>query len=255
MSCDDDWGDVWEPIINVVEENKLVDIPITAITGDDLKTIEEAATSALEQKLCKLNIVLKNLNVYIRDNKILVNDRYGICEDIEEIVHAFSMSIEPITCSLRGKSYVITDKLVALITTINPDYVIEDIANQKLTSELTTYLDKIGGDELDLSLAKILRSIRMTGKYSIIGTQKVVSTYEDGKLIDKTEGDIISDERNVTERLKTYLNETSASLVRTNESLRDGTAKLLYSRARQMGYAVKEERKGNKIQLVLVRCE
>ena len=37
--------------------------------------------------------------------------------------------------------------------------------------------------------------------------------------------------------------------------LRDGTAKLIYARARQMGYAVQEVKKGTQTQLVLVRCE
>ena len=39
------------------------------------------------------------------------------------------------------------------------------------------------------------------------------------------------------------------------QQLRDGTAKLIYARARQMGYAVQEVKKGTQTQLVLVRCE
>ena len=42
---------------------------------------------------------------------------------------------------------------------------------------------------------------------------------------------------------------------KANEQLRDGTAKLIYSRARQMGYAVQEIKKGTQTQLVLVRCD
>ena len=42
---------------------------------------------------------------------------------------------------------------------------------------------------------------------------------------------------------------------KTNAYLRDGTTKLIYTRARQMGYAVQEVKKGTQTQLVLVRYE
>ena len=49
--------------------------------------------------------------------------------------------------------------------------------------------------------------------------------------------------------------EAQNTVNKTNEQLRDGTTKLIYSRARQMGYAVQEIKKGTQTQLVLVRCE
>ena len=55
--------------------------------------------------------------------------------------------------------------------------------------------------------------------------------------------------------VKDYIKTSTGVMEKGNIQLRDGTAKLLHSRARQMGYAVKEERKGNQVQLVLVRCE
>ena len=254
MSCeDDDYG--WDPVIDVVTTEKLIDIKISTISKSDLEDIEKTATSALEQKLTKLNVILKNLNVYCGNNVIFVNDRYGISKDLVEIVEAFGMDIRPVTCSLRGKSFVITDDLVSLIKTIDPAYEIRDISNFEPAEELMNIIDKYQKEVSDVGLSNILQEIKNTGAYMIQGRQSIISTYEDGRLIEKQESEVVSEEREITKRLKRYLSRTSDSLQKVNRELRDGIAKLLHSRARQMGYSVKEERKDDQVQLVLVRCE
>ena len=87
------------------------------------------------------------------------------------------------------------------------------------------------------------------------GTRRVTETYEDGLMVDRKVGAVVSDAAKVTAFLKDYMARTDSALKNANENLRDGTVKLLHSRARQMGYSVKEERKGEQVQLVLVRCE
>ena len=42
---------------------------------------------------------------------------------------------------------------------------------------------------------------------------------------------------------------------KANSDMLNGTTKLIYSRARQMGYAVEEVKKGKDVQLVLVRLQ
>ena len=255
MSCDDDY-DMWEPVIDVVEERKLVEIEINAITKSDLLKIEKAATQALRQKLCKLSVVLKNLDVYCCDNTLLVNDRYGICKDLQEIVEAFGMRVTAIECGLRGKSYLIQDDLVALISMIDPNFSLNEFANKTLTNELQSTIKKtVSQYSVDKILAEIFKTIMETGRYTITGQQTVITTYEDGIMTNKTVGEVISDSDRITAKLKTYMQATSSSLKNANENLRNGTVKLLYSRARQMGYAVKEEHKGTQVQLVLVRTE
>ena len=255
MSCDDDY-DYWEPVIDVIEENKLLSIEINTVTQDDLITIEKAATDAIMQKLDKLNIVLKNLNVYCTDNVLLVNDKFGVCRELIEIAQAFGIEIKQIDCDLRGKSYLLQDTLFELISTINPQFSIKKYANCEMTSELIAAIDKNArAYRQDVELLKIFQEIKATGRYTITGTQHVKTTYEDGHMIDQTVGEIVSDEATITNRLKFYLEQTSSALRKTNDNLRDGTVKLLYNRARQMGYAVREERKGTQVQLVLVRCE
>lgn len=255
MSSDDDY-DYYEPVINVVEEKKLIKIEVSAVTQTDLSNIEKAATNALTQKLEKLNVILKNVNVYCVDNVLLVNDRYGICRDLIEIAQAFGFEIKQIECGLRGKSYILQDSLVELIRTINSQFSIEKFANCKNTPEIVAAIKKYARQyDLNAELFNIFQTIKSTGHYTISGTQQITTTYEDGRVVGRKVGDIVSDEATVTEYLKGYMEQTSLALKKTNGNLRDGTVKLLYSRARQMGYAVKEERKGTQVQLVLVRNE
>lgn len=255
MSSDFD-DEAWYPVINVVEENKLVEIKIDAITKKDLTEIERSATQALRQKIGKLNVVLKNLDVYCSENILLVNDRYGICKDLQEIAEAFGMSVTSIECGLRGKSYLIQDKLSAIISTINPNFSLEEFANKTMTDSLLGVI-KISASpySIDKTLESIFQTILENGYYTVIGHQNITTTYEDGRIIEQTAGKIVSDSERITGVLKKYMKETSLSLKNANDNLRDGTVKLLYSRARQMGYAVKEERKGTQVQLVLVRTE
>lgn len=255
MSCDDDY-EYWAPVIDVVEENKLTAVEITAITREDLAAIEKAATEAIALKLDKLNVIFKNLNVYCTDNVILVNDRFVICRDLVEIAQAFGFEVKQVDCGLRGKTYILQDALFELIAAINPQFSVKTRANCRLTPELLAAIEKGARDYVvNSELSKIFREIKATGHYSIAGTQHITTTYEDGRMVDRAVGEVVSDKAAVTKRLRSYLDQTSSALKKTNENMRDGTVKLLYSRARQMGYSVKEERNGTQVQLVLVRCE
>lgn len=233
-----------------------VEIKITSIDKSSVCEIENAAICAVKQKLDKLNIILKNLNVYCHENTLLINDRYGICKDFEEIASAFGFIIQAVDCGLRGKSYILQDALIKLICATQPSFSIVDYANNQITAELISVIEKNrlqGTAESDIS--EILRDIKAKGHYSINGKQKVTTVYYDDRIIEQNLGEIVSDEAKISARLKNYMNEAKSTVNKTNESLRDGTAKLLYSRARQMGYSVKEERVGTQVQLVLVRCE
>lgn len=58
MSTDYDDDDVWdEPVIDVVTENKIIELNITTISKTELEQIREMAIYASNQKLQKLNIV------------------------------------------------------------------------------------------------------------------------------------------------------------------------------------------------------
>ncbi len=253
----DEWDDdVWDPIIEVVEENKLVEISIDAVTKEQLEQVLVEAKKALIEKLKKLNVVLKNLDVYCHNGRLLVNDRYGICKEITEIATAFGFSVELVNCGLKGKSYILHDKLFDLIKVLDSTFDIGNFSNKTTNYDLQDILAKKNillpvGTELQ----DILRTILREGKLFIMGSQKITTTYEDGRQISQQKGEIVSDKDLITSQLHSYMTATQEKLVNANSDLQNGTVKLLYHRARQMGYSVKEERKGTQVQLVLVRAE
>ena len=68
-------------------------------------------------------------------------------------------------------------------------------------------------------------------------------------------GEWESNEKEIREKLLLLSKSAQDSIKKANGQLRDGTAKLIQTRARQMGYAVQEIKKGEQTQLVLVRYE
>ena len=245
---DDYYEDVWEEIT--------VTINIDAVTQVDLERIQVASKKCLISKLEKLNVVLKNLDVYCYEGVFLVNDSFGICKELPEIARAFGFTAETVDCGLKGKSYLIHDTLFELIKVLDPNFEISQFAS-KQTSGAIHELLRSKGHELPVGskLQEALRTILHTGQYSIEGKQRILSSYINGFLQSHTEGEVVSDREEVTNQLRNYLEETQTKLKAANTNLQNGTVKLLYHRARQMGYAVKEERKGTQVQLVLVRAE
>lgn len=258
MSADYDDDDVWdEPVIDVVTENKIIELDITTISKTELTQIQEMAKYASNQKLKKLNILFKNMNVFLHDNTLLVNDRYNICPDIINIAKEFGLEIKEVNCELRGKNYIIADKLTNLIRTIDSSYSYGDCAkNNEITDKIKEVISTNKFNTIvDFELSSFLHQIMKDGKLTITGSQKISSTYEDGSLINEEKQEIVSNKDEVTKKLKTFLSQTSDILQNANDNLRDGTAQLLYSRSRQMGYSVEQTKVGNKVELVLVRYE
>lgn len=64
---------IWEEV--KIEE---VTLDIDTLKREDLIKIEESEKRCLLSKLEKLNVILKNLDVYCKDGILLVNDKYGI---------------------------------------------------------------------------------------------------------------------------------------------------------------------------------
>ena len=201
-------------------------------------------------------MVLKNLDVYCKDGVLLVNDRYGICKEFPEIAAAFGFTTEAAVCSLKGKSYLVYDPLFELIRVLDPLFDILKFANKQVNDEILSVLEKVKHNAVvSPELQVILQTILQNDYYTVKGTQKIVTTYEDGREINRDVGKIVSDCDLVVGELQNYSQTMQNILKRANTDLQNGTVKLLHHRARQMGYAVKEERKGTQVQLVLVRAE
>lgn len=239
-----------------VESFSPVEIKITFIDKKTVCEIENTAICIVKQKLDKLNIILKNLNVFCHNNILLVNDRYGVCKDLEEVAVAFGLNVKVVTCGLRGKSYILQDKLIDLIKALNAEFSIADYSNNQISADLISVIEKNKLREIaEPEVLDILNKIKMKGYYSINGAQKVTTVFYDGRIIEQNLGEIVSDEAKISSRLKNFMTKAKSAINQANENLRDGTVKLIYNRARQMGYSVREERNGRQVQLVVERCE
>ena len=85
--------------------------------------------------------------------------------------------------------------------------------------------------------------------------REVTTTERDGIVLSTQKSDWSIDANSIKNRLLSLAKKTEKTINGTNQQLRDGTSKLIYARARQMGYAVQEIKKGKQTQLVLVRYE
>lgn len=220
------------------------------------KNIEETAKLILKQKFDKLNILLKNLNVYYFNDKLFINDRYNTCRELEEIAQSFGFIVKQVNCSLKGKNYIMTDELLHILSSVGSGYDLSQYANKEITEEIKKIIveNLIDGNKND-NITDMIREILAKGFISTTGTQKVTSVYEDSRLIKETREDIVSDQSIIEKKVLSFVEQSKTVLEKGNEQMQNGTVKILYHRARQMGYSVKEERKGTQIQLVLVRAE
>ena len=220
------------------------------------KNIEETAKLILKQKLDKLNILLKNLSVYCYNGTLLINDRYNTCRELEEIAQSFGFIVKQADCALKGKNYIMTDELLHILSSVGSGYELSQYANKEITEEIKKIIveNLIDGNKND-NITDMIREILAKGFISTTGTQKVTSVYENSRLIKETREDIVSNRSKIEKKVLSFVERSKTVLEKGNEQMQNGTVKLLYHRARQMGYSVKEERKGTQIQLVLVRAE
>lgn len=251
MSCeDDDYG--WEDTEPIIEVRK-INVDITTISQKELLTIEEAMTVCLDRKLEKLNLLLKMMNVYQVGDCLLVNDRYNAVLDFIKAVEAFGMDIKQVNVAgLRGKTYLIGDVITKLLRVMGTNY---DFSKSLEVKELPTTVN-LDGVELfeynalnqtyDSELTALLTEIKHQGRVRIQGTET---------LIDGVSQGIVSDQARISEKLKKYLVDIKKQVCENNKNVQYGTTEILYTRARQMGYSVQKEVKGNQVQLVLVRVE
>ena len=246
---DDDGWDDSEPIIEV----RKINVDITTISQKELLTIEEAMTVCLDRKLEKLNLLLKMMNVYRVGDCLLVNDRYNAVLDFIKTVEAFGMDIKQVNVAgLRGKTYLIGDVITKLLRVMGTSYNFSNILDVK-ELPATANMDGVqlfGYDALnqtyDSELTALLTEIKRQGRVRIQGTET---------LIDGVSQGIVSDQARISEKLKKYLVDIKKQACENNKNVQYGTTEILYTRARQMGYSVQKEVKGNQVQLVLVRVE
>ena len=239
-----------------VKTFETVEVKIDTCSKKELEELEKSIVSSINQKLEKLSILIKNCDIYSNGNCILVHDRFTICSSLKEVAEAFGLECKLVECSLKGKTYLITDQLLSVLKQIDIQFNYgSNIANKDLIDEIEDIMGEFGLSKIDSEILEMVRNIKKNGVYTTSKTREVSQTFYDGRLIDHSEGSWSTDEGAIRDRLLKISKETENVVKRTNANLRDGTTKLIYTRARQMGYAVQEVKKGTQTQLVLVRYE
>lgn len=235
-----------------VQAWKEVKIHIDTLSKQELIMLEDSIKECITQKLIKLDILLKNVNTYYANGILLINDRYGVLTDIEQIISAFGMNIKKINCNLKGKNYIITDELIELASMLNCENVIESKTTQ-VSDEILAIILENYIQQKESNLKEILQKIRRTGSYDITQKELIEETWEDGRLLSSQTIEKHSEEKTVKSLLEGFAKKAQNTVNSNNKHMQEGTTELLCSRAKQMGYTVKKEKQGEEIQLVLVR--
>lgn len=240
-----------------VKSFEQIKVEIDDCNKEEIELLEKTIILALEQKLEKLNILVKNCNIFCDNGAILINDRYNTCIDLKEIALAFGLSITEINCELRGKNYIITDDLLNVLRQFNNNYEFgKNIANKEIDDIVSKIISNNCKDfKIDDSILEMVMNIKENGKYTFSKSRSVETIYYDGLVENKNVGAWSVDENKIREKLTKLSKDSQKEVNNINDCLRDGTSKLIYSRARQMGYSVQEIKKGTQVQLVLVRCD
>lgn len=243
--------------IESVSFEEIEEIRIECCDKKEIETLEKCIVSSIEQKLEKLNILIKNCSVYAYSGSLLVNDRHNICSDLVSVAEAFGLTIKQIQSPLKGKTYIITDGLLKVLEQFGNNFEFGKSVQNKEIDEMVKQIisSNQASASTDNEILRMVRNIKQNGQYVTTRTRTVTETYEDSYLVDRSEGEWVSDVDYVKEKLMTLSKNAEKAINNANAQLRDGTAKLIYSRARQMGYSVQEVKKGTQTQLVLVRCE
>ena len=192
--------------VRTVKTFEVVEIKLDEIKANDLVELEETLCNVMVQKLEKLNILIKETNIYSHNGHLRINDRYRICADLEEIARAFGFEIKKINCSLRGNNYIVSDALVSLLKEIGVSYAFgESIANQTATGEIKAIIENNAISEtIKGDLLEIAKNIRQNGSYTMTKIREVVTEYYDDQFRGQTKGAWDSNEGTVQTQLKAF---------------------------------------------------
>ena len=234
-----------------------IEIKLGGCNKQDIIDLEDAIVCALNQKLDRLALLVKGCNVYNLDGNILINDAYNVATSVMPLIKALGLKVKELDCSLKGKSYLVSDELLSTLRNFAKDYNFGDkISNSSLT-EVTKDIILKNKFEIDLNykILDMVLNIKQNGSYLELAKQEITTDYKDNKFVSELKGDIISNGNSIMEELANIFGNVKAILEDTNNKLRDATASIISYRAKQMGYSIKEVKNGDKIELELVRCE
>lgn len=230
------------------------EIKIDVFTTQTLQNLEQTLCNIIKQRLEKINLLIKDMNVFYYDDCLIINDRYKICSDLEKVAKAFGFVIKEVKCGLRGSTYIMTDPLIELLHQIGVNSgVLRVAANQTINQGVVDLVDKTLLKQPDEALLAMMENIWTNGQYIDKKTRQGSVTLDGGYVLRRSVGPWDVDEDKLKSILTTFSTTVERRVAATNKEMVAGTTQLIHYRARQMGYAVEEKRNGKEVQLVLVR--
>ncbi len=229
------------------------EIKLDVFTAQTLQNLEQTLCNIIKQRLEKINLLIKDMNVWHYRDHLIINDRYKICAELEKIAKAFGFAIKEVKCGLRGSTYIMTDPLIKLLHQIGVNSgVIAGAANQKIDQEYADLVDRGLLMQPDEDLLAMMKNIWANGQYVDKKTRSVSETRDGYILLSRSESAWDVDEQVLKSRLTKFAEDVEKRVSATNKEMVAGTTQLIHYRARQMGYVVEEKRNGKEVQLVLV---
>ena len=230
------------------------EIKLDVFTTQTLQNLEQTLCNIIKQRLEKINLLIKDMNVWHYRDHLIINDRYKVCTELERIAKAFGFAIREVKCGLRGTTYVMTDPLIEILHQIGVNSgELAGVANQKIDQEYADLIDRGLLMQSDDDLLTMMKNIRVNGQYVNKKTRSVSETRDGHILLSRSESAWDMDEQALKSRLTKFAEDVEKRVSATNKEMVAGTTQLIHYRARQMGYAVEEKRNGKEVQLVLVR--
>ena len=234
-----------------------IEIKLGGCNKQDIINLEDAIVCALNQKLDRLSLLTKGCNIYSLDGNLLINDAYNVSSGALLLIETLGFKVKEVGCELKGKSYLVSDELLSTLRNFASNYNFgEKIANATLNETVKDIILKNKFEvDLDYKILDMVLNIKQNGTYVELAKQEVSTDYKDNKFVSEIRGDIISNGDNIKEELANIFKSVQETLINTNDKLKNATASIISYRAKQMGYSIKEVKKGDKIELELVRCD
>ena len=235
--------------------------------AETCKKVEEDLKEFVYQRIEKLDIILRNLNVCevidpefvdtVYGGLLFVNDKYETQEDLKQIAEAFGLIVQEVEVPLRGKSYLIYDALARLLKITKNETLSK--YSYKITEEvervLKEYSAHITGAINNTTLENVIKTVLSRGtaqhtltrkieeKHDIYGKEdRLLSSRETGRTVTGySDTEFVRDVADIFEKQKGYM--------------QNGVCGILESRAKQLGYKVTKNTAGDTVQFAFVRLQ
>ena len=229
------------------------------------KTIKSLSAMFIE-KIDRLKNHLTSCTLSVYNNHLIIFDEFSITKDLEEIIEAYGMKIHKLEIGNK-KAYLVNDSILEVLKLLDFDIsnllekygnyseeLIDKINKQKLDeitkeSNSNDYMSLITNKHLNESIRKALNNeVLQVNKIDTI----LKSSRDNRELFSKLES-TKSDEHLYVKAIEKLNDFVESININHKKNIVNGTTRSIESRAKSMGYDVKQRVVEDKIQLVLVR--